>query len=110
MQPDLREACAALFRLEREAVRCPYPIFDELREQVPVAWFAEIEAFVVTRYDLIVEVLRNPELYSSRRTTGPITDRQIRAAMKGLIAESPEIRAMMERRAQHGTSPVLVRA
>jgi cytochrome P450 len=110
MQPDLREACSALFRLERDAVRWPYSTLDQLREQAPVAWFDEIEAYVVTRYDLIAEVLRDPELYSSRRTTGPITDRQIRAAMQGLVAESPEIRAMMERRARHGTSPVLVRA
>lgn len=110
MHADAREACSALFRLDPQAVRCPYPILDDLRESAPLTWFDEIEAYAVTRYDLVLEVLRKPELYSSRGATGPITDRQLRQAVKELIQESPEIKTMIERRARQGTGPVLVLA
>src|SRR5450432_3166472 len=70
-------AATALFELDPESVRCPYPIFAALREQAPVAWFDELDAFVVTQYDLIVDVLRQPDRFSSRNTTGPVADRQI---------------------------------
>lgn len=65
---------------------------------------------MVTRYDLIVEVLRQPERFSSRNTTGPITDRQLASLMRELGTEDPEVGAMLARRKEHGKMPVLVRA
>jgi len=107
---DVLAAATALFDLDEASVRCPYPIFDALREQEPVAWVERLDAYVVTRYDLVVEVLRQPELFSSRYTTGPKTDRQIGALLRELRTENVEISAMLARRAEHGTTPVLVRA
>lgn len=110
MGPELQAAASKLFDLDSETVRCPYPVFDQLREHDPVLWFDELEAFVITRYDLIVEALRKPELFSSRNTTGPTTDRQLKSVMRGLLADDPELRSMIERRRTYGTTPVLVRA
>jgi cytochrome P450 len=107
---DALAAATALFDLDESSIRCPYPIFDALREADPVAWVESLDAYVVTRYDLVVEVLRQPELFSSRYTTGRTTDRQIAALLRELRTEDAEIGAMLARRAEHGTTPVLVRA
>jgi cytochrome P450 len=42
----------------------PYPYYAALREQAPVYWMPEIEAFVVSRYRDIQNVFEHPELYS----------------------------------------------
>jgi cytochrome P450 len=52
----------------------PFPLYDTLRAQAPVYRSAELDLVIVTRYDDIVAVLRDPETYSSsyfaRRTSG----------------------------------------
>src|SRR5262245_61840127 len=44
----------------------PYPCYRALRERAPVAWSASTNAWCVSRYDDVMYVLRNPELFSSR--------------------------------------------
>ena len=44
----------------------PYPCYRALREQAPVAFSASTNAWCVSRYDDVMFVLRNPELFSSR--------------------------------------------
>lgn len=100
----------ALFGLDPASIRCPYPIFAGLREQAPVVWFDALEAFVVTKYELVLEVLRQPEVFSSRHATGPVQDRQVKEAMKALASEDADIGAMMAERTRHGVKPVLVHA
>jgi cytochrome P450 len=107
---DARAAAVTLFELDPDSVRCPYPILDALREQAPVIWFDELEAWVVSRYDLIVEVLRQPETFSSKSITGPVIDRQVAGTMRELVADDTEIRAMVERRPRSRNDRVLVRA
>jgi cytochrome P450 len=49
-----------------EAVReDPYSYYAELRDEAPVYWAAEAEAWCVSRYDDVQFVLRNAELFSS---------------------------------------------
>jgi cytochrome P450 len=107
---DALAGAASLFDLDPESVRCPYPIFAALRDEAPVVWVDQLDAFVVSRYDLIAEVLRQPDRFSSRYTTGRATDRQVARMMSELVAEDGEIGAMVERRSKFGTTPVLVRA
>ena len=107
---DAFAAAATLLDLDAASVRCPFPILGAMRDTAPVAWFDQIDAFIVTRYELIVEVLRQPEIFSSRRTTGPATDRAVGRLMKELVAENREVGAMLERTNKLGTAPVLVRA
>ena len=61
-----------LFALDPDAVRCPYPHFARLREEAPVIWVDEIDAFVVTRYDDVMSVARDPERFSSAKAVGRI--------------------------------------
>ncbi len=43
----------------------PYPFFARLREQDPVHWNAPFQLWVVTRYEDVVWMIRNHELFSS---------------------------------------------
>ena len=65
-------------------------------------------AVVVSRYDLIVEVLRQPEKFSSKSATGRLTKRQVAKMMAELVAEDDEIAAMVDRRSKVPSPPVLV--
>jgi cytochrome P450 len=44
----------------------PYPHYRELRDSAPVYWSGGTGAWCVSRYDDVMYVLRNPELFSSR--------------------------------------------
>ncbi len=51
--------------LAPEVRRDPYPYFAYLREQAPVCWHAGLNAFLVTRYEDVATILREPAVYSS---------------------------------------------
>ncbi len=63
--PDL------LFGLQPDTVRCPFDVLAGLREQAPVCFVDRIDAYVVSRYDDLLHVLKNPETFSSSNTSGP---------------------------------------
>ena len=108
---DAFAAGRELFEFDPDRAACPYPTFAGLRDCAPVAWFDAVESFVVTRYDLILEVLRQPETFSSRSATGPATERQMMTLMIELATEDPEIAALVERSMASGTVvPVLLQA
>jgi len=48
-----------------EVIADPYPFFARLREQDPVHWNAPFQLWVVTRYEDVVWMIRNHELFSS---------------------------------------------
>ena len=43
----------------------PYSVYQQLREHDPVHWAPEAKAFCISRYDDVVHVLRNADLFSS---------------------------------------------
>jgi cytochrome P450 len=56
----------------------PYPLLKKLRETEPVCWLPELNAWLVTRYDLAVAVLRDSRSFTvddprftTARVTGP---------------------------------------
>ncbi len=72
--------------LNPDVVADPRPLYHQIRSKSPVRWDAFIGAWVVTRYDDVVWVLRN---LSAKRT--PSEDR---LSEKGLIHFSPIISVM----------------
>ena len=48
-----------------ELERDPYPLLARLRAEEPVSWMDELEMWLVTRYDDVAAVLRQPELFTS---------------------------------------------
>ena len=80
-----------LFRLDPEALRCPYPLLDAVRDEHPVLFVPEIECWLVTRYADIVQVARDPQTFSSKMPTGPVLARQQLEAVQALLADEPEL-------------------
>jgi cytochrome P450 len=64
-----RSAPLSLSRLlEPETLADPYPLYRRLREEQPVCWDPYLHAFVVTRYDDVMTVLKD---YSAAATHPP---------------------------------------
>ena len=66
MCPTERLARGISYEPFSEAVReDPYPYYAALRDEAPVYWAEEAQAWCVSRYDDVQFVLRNAELFSS---------------------------------------------
>jgi cytochrome P450 len=66
---------ARLFDLDPEAIRCPFPIYDHLREQAPVQYLEDLGVFVVMGYKEAVAALQDYNTFSSEDTTGRTASR-----------------------------------
>ncbi len=100
----------AVIRGEEEAIRCPFPAFAHLRAEHPVVWSDKLNAWLVSRYDDIREVLKDPGTFSSRYASG-------RTSVTGLaekVAQDPtfpeETRRQAARRVELARSNVLITA
>jgi cytochrome P450 len=61
-QPSLAE----LVRLEDpEFYLDPHPVYDRMRREQPVYYYAPLDIFVLTRYADMREAARRPDLFSS---------------------------------------------
>ena len=54
--------------LDPATIQCPFSRYSQLRAESPVHHVASMDVYVVTRHDLVAEVLRDPATYSSRRS------------------------------------------
>ena len=100
----------AVLRRDDEAIRCPFAAFAHLRQDHPVVWSDVLGAWLVSRYDDIREVLKDPVTFSSRYASG-------RSSVTGLaerIADDPdfpeETRRQAARRVELSKSNVLLTA
>ena len=74
-------------------VKDPYPIFDELREQCPVAHTGRYGGvYLLTRYDDIREVAYDTDRFSSRRIA--VTEDVVEVETPPLTSDPPEHRPM----------------
>ncbi|WP_330256169.1 cytochrome P450 [Nocardia sp. NBC_00565] len=64
---------------EPDVVQCPFPRYRELQEQGPVYKVPDDDLYLVLGYDDCVEVLTNPDVYSSKAGPG-LRQRQAPAA------------------------------
>jgi cytochrome P450 len=89
-------------------VRCPFPLYDVLREQDPVAYAERLGAYVVTRYADAVEVLRDHETYSSTMASGPSSVTGLAQRLIDDPGNSEVLRAQAARRLRMAQTPVLL--
>ena len=78
--------------LAPEVRRDPYPYLAYLRQQAPVHWMPAMNAYLVTRYDDVAAILRDPQTFSSiamRRQT-PGRDPHDRSGNSVITADPPE--------------------
>jgi cytochrome P450 len=90
-RPDAVAAGRSLFCGDPEVVRCPYDALKAMREGSPVQWFDEIGAYAVTRYEDVVEVLRNATQFSNRYPMGPRAGERLAQVATELVQERPEV-------------------
>lgn len=97
-----------LFELDAELVRCPFPLYGVAREEAPVTFNEKLNAWVITRHDDVVEVLKNPEMFSSAKASGASSV----SGMAQKLIDDPntpaDLRAIAVRRLQLAESPVLL--
>ena len=56
--------------LDPETLECPYPFYEALHAEAPVHTAPELGVTIVSSYDLLQEVVHDPETYSSAVPTG----------------------------------------
>ncbi|MBI1181746.1 MAG: cytochrome P450 [Alphaproteobacteria bacterium] len=56
--------------LDPATQRCPHAHYRDLRDNAPVYRMPETGMYVVSRYDLLLQVMRNPALFSSKPPPG----------------------------------------
>jgi len=71
----------------------PYPALHRLREEAPVFYSAEHDAWIVTSYEACVQVLQDYEVYSSAVTEAPgrLGDRVRRVKHASVLGTAPRI-------------------
>ncbi len=47
-------------------LQCPFPHYAQMREEAPVLHIESMGMYLVTRYDLVLQIIRDVETYSSR--------------------------------------------
>ena len=103
--PDL---VADLFNVAPHATRCPHLAYAQLRKEEAPRWVEKINAYVVTRYDDIVEVLRNPEKFSNAMASGPGSVTPLARRLADDPNVDPALRAKARRRLELSESRVLL--
>lgn len=105
---DLNEVTERYLAADPELVRCPFPMFERLRDEAPVHQVESAGVWLVSRYADICEVVRDPESFSSLMATGPHGGR-MRETLASLAEESAEVRRYLEAAGFRDRSPVLLR-
>ncbi|MHB8465369.1 MAG: cytochrome P450 [Acidimicrobiales bacterium] len=101
---------ASPLTLQPEALRCPHRYFDQLRTEAPVTWLEELECFAVTRYADVVDILRRPREFSSRRVGGTKALSRFNALAVELFGDSPELQNLLASAVMVAGEPVLLNA
>jgi cytochrome P450 len=81
-----------LVERNQDALGCPYPIFDELRDAPDRLVFSEhLGAWVATDYDTIVNILRDTATWSSRSPISPAGRRSQLVQAIAQLATEPSL-------------------
>lgn len=68
---DSMQPLSAFNPMSPENAENPYPFYRAMREQAPVYRVPQLGFFIVSRYDDIMQVLHNEEMFSSSSPAGP---------------------------------------
>lgn len=90
-----------VFAQDQEAMRCPYPHYEQLRRTAPVYHDPVYDIYVVTRHADIEKVNTAPRLFSSQNPMGPTVSGAIAAITRAMTDVTPEfaerVRVVMSR-------------
>ena len=49
------------------SMQCPFPHYEQMRDEKPVMLIESVGMYLVTNHDLVMQVLRDPATYSTPR-------------------------------------------
>ena len=78
-------------------LQCPFPHYAQMRDEQPVLHVEALGMYLVTRHDLVLQILRDPQTYSSQfGGAGMPLSPEARTAMSEVIAEGyPRVPTML---------------
>jgi cytochrome P450 len=88
---------AAFNPFDAATLQCPYPHYARMRDEAPVLHLEHLGMYLVTRHDLVLTIVRDPVLYSSKfgRPTMPLNADDA-AKVAAVIAEGyPRMATML---------------
>jgi cytochrome P450 len=101
LESDIETRMAALVARDQDQLRCPFPLFDDIRRDEPVYFSPSLGAWVITRYEDCLQILHDPVAWSTQMHTGPrplnviMGDRMAELASDpataGLVADSTAV-------------------
>ncbi len=82
---------------DSDTLQCPFPHYAKMREDEPVLFIESMNLYLVTRYDLVLSMLRDSSTYSSKfgGASMPLNDED-RAQLADVMAEGyPRVPTML---------------
>lgn len=101
------QGMSRLFGRDPALARCPFPLYADLRGG-GVRWSPDLNAFVVTRYASIREILRDTDSYSNEFVSGPEGTGALARRIMDDPDSSDELRTLAAQRARMAERPVLI--
>jgi cytochrome P450 len=98
---------AELLDLDPRAVACPHDVFRPMREEAPLHFIEETGCYAVTRFDDVLEIVRDPVRFSSRMPTGPHAGAALMARIGEVAATSPELAVVVGKAFSRSSSVLL---
>ncbi|WP_229710661.1 cytochrome P450 [Novosphingobium indicum] len=97
----------AAFTDNREVRRCPFDLWERIREQPGLYYHEPIEAWIAARHADVMQVVRDPVLFSSKLPFGKVAARKDREVLEPLLENDPEV-AQLIKGLKPRRTPVLV--
>jgi cytochrome P450 len=110
MGEEATSPVASILTLDPDALRCPHLYYHRLAEDSPVSWVEELKAFAVTRHVDVLEVLRQPTVFSSRMGGGTKAFQDFQSIAMELFGESEEMGRLLASTVHIAGDPILVNA
>jgi cytochrome P450 len=78
-------------------LQCPFPHYAQMRDDQPVMYIESLDVYLVTRHDLVLGILRDPQRYSSRfgGASMPMPDEHRRAIAEVIEHGYPRVSTML---------------
>jgi cytochrome P450 len=98
-----------------EVMRNPYPYFAEMREKAPLHYDAKMQAHVLSRYEDVSYVLKNPALFSSTkiRIAGRLQEErntELDLSVSNLLTSDPPVHTRLRVKVNRSFTPKQISA
>ena len=93
----MSDALASFNPFDPTTLQCPFPHYATMRKHAPVLFVEQFGVYMVTRHDLVMDVLRDPQTYSSQfGSTGMPLPAEDRRKLADVMAEGmPRVPTML---------------